>query len=150
MPEQVGNENIKRSLRQATFASPWNFITVHCFFLYHSVVMNKVAHYGSPSADDVLNRRVPVPLATTVTPLSNVHVYSQRVQKYTKSSRTQNVKKKSCLHLPTLSNASLRAFPVAYFIQRIPLSFACRPFPTSHHLQALLATAPEIARCLTG
>jgi len=41
------------------------------FFLYHSVVMNKVAHYGSPTADDVLNRRVPVPLATTVTAVSN-------------------------------------------------------------------------------
>jgi len=27
-----------------------------------------------------------------------VHVYSQRVQKYTESSRTQNVKKKPCLH----------------------------------------------------
>ena len=30
--------------------------------------------------------------------LINVHVYSQRVQKYTKSSRTQNVKKNPCLH----------------------------------------------------
>ena len=32
------------------------------------------------------------------TPRHCVHVYSQRLQKYTKSSRTQNVKKKPCRH----------------------------------------------------
>ena len=115
MPEQVGNKNIKRLLRQATFASPVELYHSALFFsLYHSVVMNKVARYASPTADDVLNRRVPVPLATTVT---------------------------------ALSNARLRAFPL-----RCPsVDLHSRSLVDRfHHLQALLATAPEIARCLTG
>ena len=80
--EQTDRTDRSTFLDNAVGKSPGTRLFTNCPTIYHKIMLSL-----SVCGPDIWNS---LPL--------NVHVYSQRVQKYTTSSRTQNVKKKPCLH----------------------------------------------------